>query len=129
MILEIPIKPFPAVRVNGKGWRFMPRALQYHDKVKELRGHLLPHRREIIQKMILGTYHIQFHFAMAKSWSNKLKIEMEWKAHDQTPDLDNLFKAFTDTIFYGDIENDSHIWNISCSKHWGKEDMIVFVGD
>ena len=56
----------------------MPKAIEYHNKCKALRAIILPHRQEIIDAMVLGNYHIQFHFAMAESWSNKKKQEMEF---------------------------------------------------
>jgi Holliday junction resolvase RusA-like endonuclease len=37
---------------------------------------------------------------MPESWSKKKKERMNLKPHQQTPDADNLFKAFTDTLFY-----------------------------
>lgn len=129
MILEIPMRPFAAVRVNWKWWRFMPKAIEYHNKCKALRAIILPHRQEIIDAMILGNYHIQFHFAMAESWSNKKKKEMDHKPMQQKPDNDNLFKAFVDTVFYEQEHNDCEIWNNSYSKYWGKEDKIVFISD
>ena len=72
----------------------MPKAIEYHNKCKALRSAILPHRQQIIESMIEGTYHIQFHFAMADSWSKKKKAEMNGKPMQQKPDNDNLFKAF-----------------------------------
>ena len=129
MILEIPIKPFPAKRVNGRWWRFTKTAIDCHSKMNALRTYLLPHRQEIIDHLVYWDYTIQFHFAMAKSWSIKKKEEKNWTPHDDTPDIDNLFKAFTDTVFYGMEDNDKKIWHISASKHWSKEDKIVFIAD
>lgn len=129
MILEIPMRPFPAVRVNGKWWRFMPKAIEYHNKCKALRAIILPHRQEIIESLIDGTYHIQFHFAMADSWSKKKRSEMIGKPMQIRPDTDNLFKAFTDTVFYEQEQNDCEIWNNAYSKHWNDTDKIIFISD
>lgn len=107
----------------------MPKALEYHKKIKELRAYLLPHREEIMRNMIAGTYHIQFHFAMADSWSRKKRSEMNHKPHQQKPDNDNIFKSFCDTIFYEQEQNDCEIWNNSYSKYWGEEDKITFISD
>ena len=100
MYLIIPIKPFPAKRLNAKWWRFTKTAIDYHNKKKALEPYLLPHSEEIMRNMIRGTYHLQFHTKMADSWSEKKKKEMDWKPNQNTPDIDNLFKAFTDTLFY-----------------------------
>ena len=74
MYIIIPIKPFPAVRSNKNSWNTKTR--EYHTKMNTLRAYLLPHRREIMEKMIEGTYHIQFHSKMPVSWSKKKQEEM-----------------------------------------------------
>lgn len=129
MILEIPMRPFPAVRVNGKRGKYAPKAIAYHNLKKKLEPYILPHRQEIMDRMIQGSYHIQFHFAMADSWSNKKRQEMNYKPMQQKPDTDNIFKAFCDTVFYEQEQNDCEIWNNAYSKYWGMEDKIVFISD
>lgn len=74
MYLIIPIRPFAAVRSNRNSWN--TKTKEYHIKMNALRNHLLPHRREIIENMIEGTYHIQFHSKMPVSWSKKKQDEM-----------------------------------------------------
>ena len=73
---------------------------------------------------------IQFFFKMPDSWSKKKKLEMKRKPMQSRPDTDNLFKAFTDTVFYKNEEhNDCEIWNNVYSKIWWDEDKIVFISD
>jgi Holliday junction resolvase RusA-like endonuclease len=73
---------------------------------------------------------IQFFFKMPDSWSKKKKLEMKGKPMQSRPDTDNLFKAFTDTVFYKNEEhNDCEIWNNVYSKIWWDEDKIVFISD
>lgn len=72
---------------------------------------------------------MQFIFAMPDSWSKKKRLAMNGKPMQSTPDNDNLFKAFTDTVFYKQTKNDCEIWNNAYSKHWGMEDKIVFISD
>ena len=130
MYLTIPIRPFPAVRSNKNSWN--TKTKEYHSKMNTLRIHLLPHRREIIENMIEGTYHIQFYSKMPDSWSKKKKLEMNWKPNQNTPDIDNIFKAFVDTIFYDPInrsKDDCKIWKLSADKFWGEEDKIIFISD
>ena len=74
MYLITPIRPFPAVRSNKNSWN--TKTKEYHSKMNTLRIHLLPYRREIIENMIEGTYHIQFYSKMPDSWSKKKKLEM-----------------------------------------------------
>ena len=129
MILEIPLRPFPAVRSN-KNSSWTEKTQAYHAKMNNLRFYVHPHKKEIIESLIEGTYRIEFHFAMADSWSKKKRLEMDGKPMQSRPDTDNLFKAFTDTVFWKDKEHDdSEIWNNCYSKHWGKEDKIVFIAD
>lgn len=130
MYLTIPIRPFPAVRSNKNSWN--SKTKEYHSKMNTLRIHLLPHRREIIENMIEGTYHIQFYSKMPDSWSKNKKLEMNWKPNQNTPDIDNLFKAFSDTIFYDPVnksKDDCKIWKLSADKFWGEEDKIIFISD
>lgn len=62
---------------------------------------------------------MQFIFAVPDSWSKKKKAEMLGKPMQSKPDNDNLFKAFTDTVFYNNKEhNDSEIWNNCYQKLW-----------
>lgn len=124
------INPFPAVRVNGKWWIFMPRAIKYHDKVKVLRR-LIKDPLDCMLAMIEGNYELVFMVEMPKSWSQKKKDAMYWQPHRQTPDIDNLFKAFTDTLFYvpkweESIYNDKEIYKIKARKYWSKEWEIEF---
>jgi Holliday junction resolvase RusA-like endonuclease len=58
---------------------------------------------------------------MPVSWSKKKQIGLEGKPHQQTPDLDNLIKGFTDAL----TDADSQIWNISACKLWGREGAIL----
>lgn len=74
MYLIIPIKPFPAVRSNKNSWN--TKTKEYHSKMNSLRAYLLPNRQEIMEKMIEGTYHIQFYSKMPISWSKKKQDEM-----------------------------------------------------
>jgi len=98
--------------------------------MNSLRAYLLPHRREIMENMIEGTYHIQFISKMPISWSKKKQDEMRWKPNQNTPDIDNVFKSFVDTLFYDPVsksKDDCKIWTISASKYWGDDDKIVFM--
>ena len=75
----IEMNPFPAVRVNGKGGRFSPRAKAYHAKREELTW--LLRKAKIKPTRKIG---VQFVFEMPKSWSKKKRAEMNGKLHRQT---------------------------------------------
>ena len=62
----------------------------------------------------LNECHVCFYIPMPDSWSKKKKQKMCLVKHQQTPDLDNLFKGLADAL-YGD---DSGIWSISANKVW-----------
>jgi len=123
----IKYNPFPAVRVNWKYWRFSPRAKTYHNKMNELRNEIW-NVEEIIQTLINWNYQIIFKIEMPKSWSKKKKLEYNKTYHTQKPDIDNLYKAFVDTVFYW-IEwvNDSFIYKINAQKIWSYEWEIDFI--
>jgi Holliday junction resolvase RusA-like endonuclease len=131
MIEKYVVDPFPAVRVNGRNGRFMPRAVAYHWQKKNLKGIILKWKitvEEIKKSMINWNYKITFIFKIPKSISKKKRLENLNSPHRQTPDIDNLYKAFVDTIFYWEEElNDKQIFTIKdVSKIWWDEGSIVF---
>ena len=60
------------------------------------------------------SFDIEFHVPMPKSWSNKKKIEMKGKPHQQRPDLDNYLKAWKDSVY----EEDAVVWRVKATKLW-----------
>lgn len=65
---------------------------------------------------------VKFVMPMPKSWSEKKKKEMEGQPHRQTPDLDNLIKAFQDAL----LMDDKHIHTYNnMQKVWGREGQII----
>lgn len=58
---------------------------------------------------------IIFFIPMPDSWTKKKQEEMNGKPHQQKPDIDNLLKAFLDSL----CETDAHIWTIKAKKLWG----------
>lgn len=128
--MNYKINPFPAVRTNGKKWRFAPNALKYHSKITKLRQLIKLWEFtevEIMEALIQWNYRLEFIIEIPKSWSKKKKLAMKWQPHRQTPDWDNLFKSFTDTLFYKqEWYNDSSIYNVKCSKYWDTEWVINF---
>lgn len=120
--IKIPMRPFPAIRVNAKWWRFTPSAIEYHNKSKQLR--IMAHKDiGIIRKSLLtGKYNICFMFEIPKSRKDLEALS----PHTQRPDIDNLFKAFTDSIFFWCEKDDWGIWYINAEKCYWTQDQIIF---
>lgn len=111
----IKINPFPAVRINNK-WRFTEKAKDYYSKMNALRLLIWSDKEKIIKLILDWDYDIIFYIQMPNSWSEKKKKEMYLKNHKWKPDIDNLYKALIDTLFYNTEFNDKEIFKISCCK-------------
>lgn len=70
------------------------------------------------------TLSLIFVIPMPNSWSKRKREAHDGKPHTQTPDLDNLIKAFKDAL----LKNDSHIHTYnSMRKVWGISGKIVIL--
>ena len=65
--------------------------------------------------------HVVFVMPMPKSWSPKKRTEHNLRPHRQTPDFDNLAKAFFDALF---PKQDSQWSDVRVSKLWGQKGEI-----
>jgi Holliday junction resolvase RusA-like endonuclease len=111
------IRPQPKVRmVKSDAWKKRPCVLRYWGYKDQLI------KQAKANEYILGsTLDIQFVFKPPKSWSKKKTAEMLGQPHQDTPDLDNLVKAFADCL----TDQDKAIHTINASKIWGEEDIII----
>jgi len=101
------IDPCPAPRqVRSDKWKPRPMVVRY----RAFRDHV-----RLLNIRFNNGASVIFYVKMPKSWSEKKKEKMAGQPHQQTPDLDNYFKALADSIF----ENDSHIFSIKLKKVWG----------
>lgn len=108
-----PIIPVPKPRMTQRDrWAKRPAVLRYRAFCDEVRASGL--------EVPASGAHLTFVMPMPKSWSKKKAAEMNGQPHQQRPDVDNLCKAVLDAIF----EEDSHIWDIRCTKVWGAEGGI-----
>lgn len=108
------IKPCPKPRqTRADKWKHRPCVMRYRDFADNCRARGM--------KIPESGAHIIFVIPMPRSWSEKKKKEMDWKPHQQKPDIDNLIKAVLDAVH----RDDSHIFDIRASKHWGREGMVV----
>ena len=75
--------------------------------------------REVIMPEAGG--HIIFVLPMPGSWSQKKRLLMNGKPHQQKPDADNMIKALMDALF----ADDAHIWDFRVTKLWGERGQIL----
>jgi len=69
--------------------------------------------------------HIYFCMPMPPSWSKRKTEKMAYSPHMQTPDIDNLVKAFFDALTL----EDKDIWNLQATKLWSKLGRIFITLD
>lgn len=58
--------------------------------------------------------HITFYIPVSASWSKKKKAELHLQIHQEKPDIDNLLKAFFDSLMF----EDKHIGDVRITKRW-----------
>jgi len=120
--IDIDIIPMGAVRVNAKG-KQTPRAVAYHHWMDSFRWLWA---QACIKAGIPGNsvlpgkiYSMEFGLPIPDPTIGTKKVIAEKLArigqeHLKKPDIDNIYKAVVDSIFYKKIgKNDSAIWNIT----------------
>lgn len=113
MILDIIPIPKPRMTRNSS-YRYID-YWKYKDKLKEL-----AHENNLVIHQELKD--IVFVIPFPKSYSNKKKKDLDGKPHTLKPDLDNLIKAFQDSL----LDNDSFIHTYkNISKIWGYDGKII----
>lgn len=110
----ISIAPVPAPRMTRSDrWKKRPCVVRYFDFKDQLSR--FSKENNWTPPIPLS---VRFTIAMPKSWSKKKKKEMCGKPHLPRPDLDNLIKAFKDSLF----KEDSHVWKYGeMEKVWGEQ--------
>jgi Holliday junction resolvase RusA-like endonuclease len=114
---EFDIIPYPAPRMTQSDkWAKRDRVTKY-----------FAFRDEFILKSNLNgfklseTLKIVFVIPMPETWTKKKKIEMNFKPHQQKPDIDNLTKSILDSF----NKDDGFVFNIHAIKYWGKKGKIL----
>lgn len=64
---------------------------------------------------------IVFALPMPRSYSKKKRAELLGQPHQEKPDIDNLVKAFLDTL----CTEDKHVWHVNASKVWSEHGSIT----
>ena len=113
------MNPFTAPRQSSsERWKPSKATLKYRANRDELSFYLKDYPE--IKK--LKALEIDFILPMAKSWSAKKREINRNFPHTQKPDIDNLIKAFLDTLYRN--EDDSKVYKIIATKYWGDEGEI-----
>lgn len=108
VVREEPLgKPRMAKRDKWMKRKCVVNYFNWKDRVKM-------HAAGQIPKEVPGCLFITAYCSMPPSWSDKKKAELLGKPHRQRPDIDNITKAFMDSLW----EEDSAIWEIHCKKFW-----------
>jgi Holliday junction resolvase RusA-like endonuclease len=119
--MKISVTPVPAPRMSrydrwtnvekGKGRSVVLRYFQYRDVLRDAWGEFdLP-----------AELRLEFIMPMPRSWSDKKRLLMNGKPHQQKPDRDNLEKAVQDAL----AKDDSYIWRVEATKRWGTEGSVT----
>jgi Holliday junction resolvase RusA-like endonuclease len=58
--------------------------------------------------------HITFYIPVSKSWRKHKKESLHLMVHQEKPDVDNLYKAFLDSM----LSEDKHIADVRLTKKW-----------
>jgi len=58
---------------------------------------------------------------MPNSWSDKKKAKCNGMPCQVKPDIDNITKAFFDSL----AVNDQHVWKENCEKRWAYSGSII----
>ncbi len=114
MIWVYRTRPIPAPRQSRRDtFKPLPRVKRYHAYQDELR-----HRKAFCP---LGFHHLIFVLPMPQSWPKARLAQMDGMPHDQTPDRDNLEKAFLDSV----LPNDCVIYDGRVTKLWGLFGLVI----
>ena len=89
---------------------------QFKDEIQRQKGEW---------ELSLSGTHIIFHIPMPKSFSKKKKRMLKNTFHQQKPDIDNILKAFLDSLF----NNDSVVCDLRISKLWSDEGKICIINN
>lgn len=116
-IIKYPIAPVPKPRMTRRDkWAKRPCVLRYWAFKDEVRQFGVDYTSDDA---------LLFLMPMPKSWSKKRKAAMDGEPHMQTPDCDNLIKAWNDSLY----DDDSAIHTICARKIWAYEGAIWVLKD
>jgi Holliday junction resolvase RusA-like endonuclease len=100
----------PREKLKPAGLKRLLRLERYNDYKVEL---LAEAKRKQFELPPCGLS-VTFYIPCPQSWSDKKKRENHGRLHQSRPDIDNLTKAFLDSL----VAEDKFIANITLSKRW-----------
>lgn len=117
-ILCLEVEPMGKPRMTQRDkWMKRPPVVRYH-----LFSHAIKYCAEELQYVVTEKLSVTFVISMPQSWSNKKKKEMDGMPHRVKPDLDNVVKAFKDSL----CTDDSFIHTYeNVKKVWGQKGCIL----
>ena len=105
----VKAKPMGAPRQSRRDvWQPRDCVLRY----RQLRDAIRAAAGQVDQQA--GLIIAKFYVPMSDSWGEAKKRQMDGKPHQQPPDTDNLYKAFSDVL----IEQDGVVFAVLASKAW-----------
>ncbi len=112
------VEPVAKPRMTRRDkWAKRPCVLRYWDFVDQLKAEAIKNQYQ--PSKILS---LVFVLPMPSSWSARKRESMRYKKHEQTPDLDNLIKAFKDALLKQDKAVHSYGFMHKC---WGDTGQIL----
>lgn len=119
MTLTFNIDPCPAPRMTRSDrWKKRPVVMRYfgfRDAAKL--------QARVFNYKLSGHLEIIFHMAMPSSWSKSKKEKMVGQPCLVRPDIDNLVKAWCDSM----ESEDNYVWSINAKKVWANEGKIEVI--
>jgi Holliday junction resolvase RusA-like endonuclease len=111
------IEPFHAPRmVKSDKWAKRDCVVKYFNFRNKLYSLALQQQYEI-----KGILNIIFVIPFPESWSEKKKKENYLQPVTVKPDIDNLIKAFMDSL----LKNDSYVWGVTAKKIYATFGKII----
>lgn len=92
--------------------------LERIEKYNEYKIQILAEAKRIGFKMPEQGAHVTFYIPVSKSWRKHKKQSFHLQLHQERPDADNLYKAFSDSLML----EDKTIADIHITKKWVNSD-------
>jgi Holliday junction resolvase RusA-like endonuclease len=126
--IMIDVCPMGAVRMSKSDtWKTDPLHPNPLKRQRQVVARYFAYKNKVVEtcnklNYTLGnTLNITFYLPMPESWSNKKKSAFLHQPHKSKPDLDNLIKAFMDSM----KKSDSDIYQITAEKRYDYQGYII----
>jgi Holliday junction resolvase RusA-like endonuclease len=114
----LPVAPMPKPRqTRSDAWRARPVVVRYRTWADEVRRLMGPRR-------LPERFHSTFGVPMPASWSERRRVSLDGRPHQQKPDVDNCLKALLDALL---PDGDHEVWDVRATKIWTRQGVIQIV--